>query len=270
MLTGDRRALAGRRIVITRATEQASELTAQLEAAGAQVVALPTVQFLEPDDTSPLDAAIAGLGRYDWIVFTSANAVRFFAKRCRVQSRWPLPAEVRCAVVGSATELALRAEGAQADVMPREASGVALASELGALWNREGGGRRVLVPRSDRASDETLAALAAAGATVNAVVAYRTVAPDVTDADAMQLVEHGHADALVFFSPSAFANLLALTGVEALRNVVRRAAFAAIGPTTAAAIRDAGFAVAVEASEASPGSLVAALIAHFATRAAVG
>jgi uroporphyrinogen III methyltransferase/synthase len=259
-------------VVITRAQEQTSALSAQLEAAGAEVIALPAVSFLEPHDSRELDAAIADLGGFDWLVFTSANAVRFFMSRCKLLGRWPPPPALQCAVVGAATRDALEQHGLAAALMPREASGKALAAELRGHWSSAAGagsGRRVLVPRSDRADDATLAALRAAGADVIPVVAYRTAAPNSFDARAVEMLKTGSTDAIVFFSPSAFENLSAVLGAEDLRALQKRAVFAAIGPTTSAAVREAGLTVAVEALEATAKSLIAALDAYFADKMAV-
>jgi uroporphyrinogen III methyltransferase/synthase len=264
--------LRGRRVVVTRAGQQASGLVAQLASAGAEVIVLPAVSFLDPIESHELDAAIAELGGFDWLVFTSANAVRFFVKRCRHRGRWPLPAALQCAVVGSATREALEQHAHKAALMPREASAAALAAELRAHWNNAAGagsGRRVLVPRSDRADDRTIAALQAAGADVLPVVAYRTALPDTFDLRTMELLKRGDADAIVFFSPSAFQNLAVALGADTLRAMRKHVAFAAIGPTTSAAMREAGVIVAIEPTDTNTTSLILALEAYFADRMAV-
>ena len=143
--------------------------------------------------------------------------------------------------------------------MPRESSGGALAAEMAGVL----AGKRVLVPRSNHASEEFLAALRSAGATVTAVAAYHTAMPESLDAAVLETIRRGDADAVVFFSPSAFQNFVGVLGSEALRGLCVRVAFAAIGPTTAAAIREAGVPVTVEAADASADSLAAELERHF-------
>jgi uroporphyrinogen III methyltransferase / synthase len=260
----DPRALAGRRIVITRAPEQSEELLRRLAELGAEVLTLPMVRFVEPKETGELDGAIRSLAEFDWLVFTSANAVRFFLGRCREVRVWPLPAGLRMAVVGPATRAALETEGLRAALVPREFRGDALAAELG----NEVDGRRVLLPRSDRAGDELPRVLRVAGATVTEVVAYRTAEPESLDATVLELLRRGDADALTFFSPSSFRHFAEAFGGDAARRLSARVAFAAVGPVTAAAIRDAGLPVAVEAPEATASAFVAALERHFHSRVA--
>jgi uroporphyrinogen III methyltransferase / synthase len=257
-------ALAGKRIVVTRAAEQAGELVHRLSESGARVLSVPMVRFLEPEDPSDLDRALADLGRFDWLIFTSANAVRFFTDRCRIRGCGPLPSDLRIAAVGPATLRALEAEGLDVSLMPRQSSGAALAAEFAGSSS----GKRLLVPQSDRAADELPSALRRAGAMVTAVVAYRTAGPETLDAAALAALREGEADAVTFFSPSAFHQFMRVLGDEAVCRMCAHTAFAAVGPTTAAAIREAGVPVAVEAEEATAASLVAGLARYFAERGA--
>jgi uroporphyrinogen III methyltransferase/synthase len=258
LAASDTRTLAGRRIVITRAPEQSVELAQTLRGLGAEVLSLPMVHFTGPPQSSELDAAIEALEEFDWLLFTSANAVRFFLARCRQLERWP-PATLRLAVVGPATRDALETEGLLAAVAPREFRGEALAAELAG----EVAGRRVLLPRSDQAGDELPRLLHAAGAFVTEVVAYSTEPPDSLDFAALEMLRRGDADAITFFSPSAFRHFVESFGPDALRRLTARVALAAVGPVTAAAIREAGLPVAVEAAQATTPALVEALERHF-------
>jgi uroporphyrinogen III methyltransferase/synthase len=254
----DTRALAGRRIVITRAPEQSAELAQKLRELGAEVLSLPMVRFTGPAQTAEMDGAIAALEEFDWLLLTSANAVRFFLARCRQIERWP-PPTLRLAVVGPATRDALESEGLQAAVAPRQFRGEALAAELGS----EVAGRRVLLPRSDQAGDELPRLLRAAGAFVTEVVAYSTEPPGSLDSATLEVLRRGDVDAVTFFSPSAFRHFAELFGRDALRRLTARVALAAVGPATASAIREAGLPVAVEAAEATAPALVEALDRHF-------
>ncbi len=256
-------ALAGRRVVITRAPEQNEELARELEARGARAMTLPLVRFAEPSDFRALDAAIAELESFDWLIFTSANAVRFFLGRCRKLGRWPAVSRPRLAVVGAATRSVLEGEGLRAERMPATFGGAALAAELA----RFVGGKRVLLPRSDRAGQELPAQLRAAGAAVTDVEAYRTAEPETLDSAILEAMHRGEADAIAFFSPSAFEHLArALGDGVMLRMADAGVAFAAVGPTTAAAIRAAGLPVAAEPATATSMALVDALESYFAGR----
>ncbi len=246
--------------MVTRAAAQSMELRERLEALGAEVMLLPLVRFLEPEDTSELDAAIRSLHKFDWIIFTSVNAVTFFLARCRTLGCWPSGGIQSIAAVGSATQSALEKEGLKASVVPAEFSGAGLAAELsGAV-----AGKKVLLPRSDRAGEELPGSLRSAGANVTEVVAYRTAGPEAVDGNLIAAIRRGEADAVTFFSPSAFREFEKLIGSDALAKWDSRLALAAVGPATAQAIRGAGLPVAIESDEATTASLVAALQRHFA------
>ncbi|HUK29686.1 MAG TPA: uroporphyrinogen-III synthase [Candidatus Acidoferrum sp.] len=259
--------LAGRRIVVTRAAEQSRALTVRLEELGATVIALPTIAFAEPLDNEPLDAAIAALSTFHWLLFTSANAAHFFARRCRARGAEPKSIQsgaklLFVAAVGPATSEAAAAEGFMVGHMAEEFQGVELAQELSA----EVFGKKVLLPRSDQASDDLPAALRKAGAYVTEVIAYRTVACDTASPEAVAAVRNGEIDVISFFSSSAFHSLAERVGREALR----RSQLAAIGPVTAAAIREAGLPIAIEATKATSESFVAALMDYFSVRCVPG
>ena len=237
-----------------------------MEELGAEAVSLPLVSFVEPENTAELDQAIRSRDTFDWLIFTSANAVTFFLGRCRALECWPAgPANAaknvtKIAVVGSATELALKKEGLQASLVPREFSGAGLAAEIrGAVAKKN-----VLVPRSDRASEELPALLRKAGAKVTEVIAYRTVGPGSFDHDLIASIRAGQADAVTFFSPSAFREFQNLLGADALATWDPRVVFAAVGRVTAEAIRAANLPVAVQAEESTTASLIEGLENYFA------
>jgi uroporphyrinogen-III synthase len=264
--TGAVGALIGRRIIITRAPEQAGELSRSLQEFGAEVLFLPMVMFLDPEDTEDLDRAIDSLGKFDWLVLTSANAARFFLRRCRALGCWPAAGKPQIAVVGDATRAAVEAEQLAVAIVPDKFNSVALAKALEAHVVD----KQVLLPRSDRAGDrdELPRRLRGDGADVTEVVAYRTEEPDSLDDATRDMLLRGDVDAVTFFSPSAFDNFDNALGFEAMRKASSHVAFAAVGPTTAAAIREAGLEVAVEAADATPASLVTGLGRYFASRPA--
>jgi len=253
------RTLEGRRIVVTRALEQSKGLREKLEELGAEVLILPLVRFLEPENTEGLDHAIRSLGKFDWLIFTSANAVKFFLQRCRKLGFWPSGKAMKIAAVGSATRLALESEGLQASLVPLEFSGAGLAAELSSAI----AGKSVLLPRSDRAGEELPSLLRRTGGNVTEAVAYRTVGPETPDRSLIEAIRSGHADAITFFSPSAFREFQNSVGRDTLGRLQPRVAFVAVGPVTGEAIRDAGLPTVIEADQATAASLVAALERHF-------
>ncbi|MGD0545737.1 MAG: uroporphyrinogen-III synthase [Candidatus Acidiferrales bacterium] len=254
--------LTGKRVVVTRATEQAHELAHSLEALGAEVVLLPTVSFAAVKNSKPLDAALRSLAEFDWILFTSQNAVRFFCQRLREMNlkedglQRPRP---MVAAVGTATAAAATEEGFRVDTVPKNHSGEALAQELwGAI-----GDRKILLPRSDRADDRLPKALREAGANVTEIVAYRTAAPDSLDQKILKSIRDAEVDAIVFASASAFRFLAECVGVAELAELSSRVQFAAIGPTTARALREEGMRVEIEASQSSAAGMADSIAKYY-------
>jgi uroporphyrinogen III methyltransferase/synthase len=256
------RPLEGRTIVLTRAPEQARELREQLEALGADVLLLPAVSFSAPEDTAALDAAIRALDSFDWLVLTSQNAVRFFCRRSEALGVNAAAAQakgLKIAAVGPATARAAEEFGLRADHVAARSQGAALAEELAPQVK----GKRVLLPRSDRARAELPAALRAAGAEVVDVVAYVTRKPEAAEASVATRIVGGEADVVAFASPSAFEHFAEELGMDTLKQLAEHCALAAIGPVTAEAIRAAGLRVEIEAAESTSAGLVNAIVRHF-------
>ncbi|MBT3268981.1 uroporphyrinogen-III C-methyltransferase [Candidatus Poribacteria bacterium] len=255
----DTKPLFGRRVVVTRAREQASSLVSLLTDAGADVIEFPTIRTEPSGDTSSLDDAIAALPETDRVVFTSANSVRYLWERVdalELDSR--ALAGVSVAAIGPATQAALLNRGVRPDFVAERSRSEGVVEDIGDV-----DGQRVLVPRADLARAELVDGLRAGGAVVTAVTAYSTV-PDVGDAtQVVDLLTDGDIDAVTFTSGSTVQNFLAaLPGNEA-RNALEHVCVAAIGPVTAARARDLGLNVTVEAPSAAVESLSEALIRHF-------
>jgi uroporphyrinogen-III synthase len=257
--------LDGKRIVVTRAIEQARDLKQRLEKLGAVVLLLPAVSFSQPVDTKELDRAIRSLDAFDWILFTSANAARFFARRCRQLEVSPGESQkIPCAAVGPATASAAASEGFLIDFVAQEFLGVALAREMCEAIS----GKRVLLPRSDRAGPDLPDALKNVGAEVTEVTTYHTGGIGDAEPGVLNAVREARVDVISFFSPSAVENLRGELGAETLSRLSAQVALAAVGPVTAAALRYASLPVAIEAAEATAESMVAAIQNYFSARAA--
>ena len=251
--------LAGKRVVVTRAAEQAGDLVRALEENGAEVLLVPSVTFAEVEDKQPLDAAILSLFRFDWLLLTSQNAVRFFAARCRergIDLSVLAGAPPSVAAVGPATAEAARQQGLVVKFVASRNTGEGLAEELREYVL----GKKVLLPRSDRAAADLPAALSRAGAQLTDVVAYRTLAVHDAAAKELEQIRQGAADVITFASPSAFHSFAEQIGADVLRQLAGRTALAAIGPVTARAIQQAGFVAEIVAEDSSAAGLVAAII----------
>lgn len=263
-------ALKGRRIVVTRAPEQAEDFVRALEAYGAETLLLPTIAFADAEDTVPLDRAVSDLEKFDWVIFTSRNAVKFLVSRFRPLQ---IPSErvshllltPNVAVIGPATSDEAWSVGFIPEYEAEESSGESLTSELGERLR----GRRVLLPRSDQADSKLSEALRAAGAEVTEVVAYRNVAPPL-DSKVLHAIREATVDVITFFSPSAYRQLIDEIGVETLRRQSGKILIASIGPTTSNAITQDGLQVAIEASTTSAEGLSEAIAEYFRERARLG
>nr|AHZ45638.1 uroporphyrin-III C-methyltransferase [uncultured bacterium] len=239
--------LAGRRILITRAAEQAGDMARALAALGARTEEIATIRIEPASDMSPLERALALLPRDGWLALTSVNGVEAIA--AHLGQAWPA---ARLAAVGPATAAALaRAAGREVALVPARHDAVALAGAL-----IEVGGGSVVLPRGDRATPELPAALRAAGWEVGDVVVYHSRERAIDGVALARRLEAGELDWVTFASPSAVHGLLAALPAPAL---LGRARLASIGPRTSAAIRAAGLEVAIEAAQATVPGLVAAL-----------
>ena len=247
----ERLPLFGKRIVVTRATEQAGTLAARLSSLGAGVIELPTIEIRPPADPAPLDRAISELHTYDWLIFTSANGVRFFTEALDRSPRDLRALKARVCAIGPATGQAVEALHLKVDVIGKEYVAEGL---LDALSAHALAGARILLPRAAVARDLVPVELASRGARVDVVEAYRTVAPEGLAARIAEVFAHP-LDCIAFTSSSTVQNLVATGGSE----ILRRVAVASIGPITSRTAGDLGVQVAVEANPYTVESLVAAI-----------
>lgn len=254
--------LRGRRIVVTRARAQARALTSLLQAEGAKVLEFPVIEVVPPESWEALDAAVRRLGDYGWVIFTSANGVRFFWERleaagCDGRSL----GGARVVAIGPATAEALRARGIEPDRIPTayQAEGI-----LAALADEPLDGVGILIPRAAAARDVLPAELRKRGARVDVVPAYRTV-PARREAQALRdLLERRGVDAVTFTSSSTVTNFCRALGETAVPPLLEGVAIACIGPITAGTAREHGLTPHVVCTEYTIPALVSALTAHFA------
>lgn len=219
--------LARRRVLVTRAEERGGPLTSLLRARGATVIHWPGFRIVTRKSRELREAA-ASLQRYDWLVFTSGNAVQAFAA-CEAVP----PRSLRIAAVGASTAAAVHELGWRVHLQPQRANGDALAR---ALIRRGISGRRLLIPCSERASPELAQALRRAGAQVDAICAYR-LAPVRRP---RSLTAAPPLDAVTFTSPSTIEGLETQLGTGRLQTLLARAPAIVIGTTTARALAARG------------------------------
>lgn len=261
-ISGDPRSgLAGRTIIVTRTREQAAGLIRALESRGANVLAMPTIRLVEPADWAPADAALSALDSYDWVVFTSANALDRFLARAEEhglgsEALKAALAARKVAAVGPATARRCDAEGVRVDFIPDEAVAEGLVDGFEAMGLAAG--TRVLLPRALEAREILPDTLRARGATVDVVPVYRTVSA-LPDADAIDRIARGEADAVTFTSPSTARGFFGMLESTPAEENARRLRIASIGPVTSDAVRALGLDVCAEAGEHTSEGLVSAL-----------
>ncbi|HTF34766.1 MAG TPA: uroporphyrinogen-III C-methyltransferase [Myxococcota bacterium] len=252
----ERLPLADRRVLVTRSEAQAGALVAALRRAGAEPVLAPMIQVVPLKDTPELNAATSRLSDYDVLLFTSANAVRCFVEAASGgKTLGSLRARVVC--VGPATARAARELGLSVHLVPAQrfdAEGLLEAIRVAIPL----AGQRVLLPRAAAAREILPEGLRRAGAAVDVVAVYRTEPAPADTALLCSRLVRGEIDALTFTSPSTVRHFLACLD-EAARTAARRCVVAALGPVTAAALREAGLAPDVVAERAEAGALVDAL-----------
>jgi uroporphyrinogen-III synthase len=261
------RGLEGKHVVVTRAAEQCEPLVRALRALGAEPLLLPMVAFAPPDDISLLHQAIRELPSYDWVFLTSQNALRALCERCDLLKMNLREAfgEVRVAAVGPTTAEAAENEGLRVSYVAAKHQGTALAEELATQVR----GKRVLLPRSDRANPGLVEKLKQCGADVVQVCAYKTVRPERDDAEAAATIAKGRTDAVLFFSPSAVHHLQELLGHREFAALSRRGIFAAIGPVTEHALHKMKVERVLLARDTSVSAVIEALTDYF-THAGAG
>lgn len=246
--------LSGRTVLVTRAPEQAGDLIRMLQEAGAEAVALPTVAFFPPVDPRPLDKAIAEIGRYAWVVFTSSNAVHAFFERVPEPVAERL-AGVRIAAVGPKTAEALAQWGLEAGLVAAKGNAASLSDGLSRVCRP---GERVLYPRAERVSDDLAGKLQARGIQVEDPIAYRTVPPAGGAFEVAGRLKDGDIHWITAMSGSALRHLHAMLPEP---EWIRNARIVTIGPKTSLEAKALGLAVAAEATEPSAAGLVAAIVA---------
>ncbi len=242
--------LFGKRIVVTRAREQASELKRLLEESGANVVQFPTIEIAAPQSWDSLDRAVSE--RWDWLIFTSVNGVEAFFGRMARDAR--ALAGTKIAAVGEPTSASLRRHGVIPDLVPEKFQSVALLPHLPGEMH----GVRVAVVRAQEGRDEVLAELRRRGADVHLAIAYCTV-PVTANAGELHDV-----DVVTFASASTVDHFFAAVPDATSLN---GALLASIGPTTSEAIRRHGRGPDVEAANATIQALHDAVVQAVYSRA---
>jgi uroporphyrinogen III methyltransferase/synthase len=261
----EQRPLFGKRVLMTRAKEQAGELAARLAGYGAEPIEAPTITIVPPPDWAPVDQAISEIGTYHWIIFTSVNGVHRFMTRLLARgldSRCLAGRQLCC--IGPRTAQELEKFGVRADVVPAEyqAEGV-----LAILNRQDLKNSRILIPRAEVARELLPDELRAAGAHVDVVAVYRTLTAGQDSGEWRQELMNRRIHVVTFTSSSTVRNFVTmLGGAEAVKPLLQSVMIACIGPITAKTAEEYGLTVSIMPGENTIPALVDAIAHHYGSR----
>ena len=258
------RPLFGKRVVVTRTRDQASELVAKLEEHGAECLEYSTIHIEPVDDYQLLDQALQTMHTYDWVLFTSLNAIIYFFKRLDelgLDSR--ILASCAVGAVGRATAEALLSHGIRADLIPEKFTGQDLAKALIAAGVQ---GKNILLPRALKAMETLPEMLGDAGAAVTVAPVYQNRPPSGPKEELRQELAQGEIDLLTFTSSSTVTNFLTMVDAgdaTELKNLLQNVKIAAIGPITSETARNSGLHVDIQPEKYTISNMVQAIVKHY-------
>jgi uroporphyrinogen-III synthase len=263
MKPNEKHPLSGTRILVGRARHQAGSLSASLRSLGASVIEIPFIEIRNPQSYQPLDHALKNIANYDWLILTSANGVEAMWERVRklriTRSKFK---HLQIAAIGPATKNAIVKHGLKVKMVPEEYVAESVVKGLRDKVN----GKRVALIRAKVARDVIPEELRAAGAQVDVIEAYETVAPEKSRARLRVLMRNAvrRPHIVTFTSSSSARNFAELMGKFKVgdRNtgLLKHVQFASIGPVTSATLRELQMPVDIEAREFTMGGLIRAIV----------
>lgn len=259
----NRKPLAGKTIVITRAQHQAAEFSQRLADLGAQVIEFPTIEIVPPDSWEPLDKAIDNLYTYDWIIFTSANGVRSFVGRLHERGKGVDELKgIRFCAIGPRTAGEMTGSNLEVHLVPSEYRAEAIVESL---KKERLVGKRILLARAQRAREILPRELKSQGAQVDVVPVYQTLRGKGDTAQFVRLLEERRIDAIAFTSPSTVSNFLEIfcSNKDELMRGLAHVAIAVIGPITRKRAIELGLPVHISPDEYTIPALTQAMAEYF-------
>lgn len=261
----EKRPFFGRRIVVTRTSQQAGELSRKIESLGGEAYEFPVIETVAPEDLEPLDRALQTLSSYDWVIFTSVNAVAFFFQRMQKLKLDIRTMRARIAVVGTKTQETLDRYGIQAEFTPSEFNGDVLAQELATLLQMGNEKQTILFPRADIARTVILDTLRREGHIVDEVDVYQTRPLQSGARELFEQLQAGRIHVITFSSSSTVTHFVSAMNGHNWRDYMDQVEIACIGPITAQTARDLGLTPTIIASHSTIDGLMNQMIVHFST-----
>ena len=255
------RPLFGKKIVVTRARAQASDFVSRLTELGADCIEIPTIRIVPPGDNSELENQVTRLDKYDWIVFTSVNGVKYFFKTLfKMNLDVRALGRLKCACIGPVTKLELLKYGIVCDVLPKT---YRAESVVEAFKDLEIKGKKVLLPRAREARTILPRKLHEMGAEVNEVTTYVTELAYDKKKLLIDLLEKREIDLVTFTSSSTVKNFKSLLPSDGVETFLSQILTASIGPITSDTITSEGMTTHIEAETYTIDGLIDAIVNHF-------
>jgi uroporphyrinogen III methyltransferase/synthase len=253
----------GKRIVVTRARAQASDLVLTLSDLGAECVECPTIDVVEPDSWQPMDDAIDSINKYQWLIFTSVNGVQFFFNRLFGRGMdVRVLGHLKTAAIGPSTAKRLLDFGITTDILPETYQAE---SVVKAFTDVPVQGRKVLLPRAKEARAVLPEELRRMGAQVDEIVAYQTLQATEGQSDLLDALRHRNIDMVTFTSSSTVRNFKALLPEQEVQDLTGGVTVACIGPITADTAKSLGFRTDLVADEFTIDGLTTAITRYYST-----
>ena len=226
----DKKPLFGKRVIVTRSREQASDFSVLLEKHGAEPIEFPTIETVPPRDWKELDAAIKNLSKYDWAIFTSVNGVQYFIERLKKQGKDIRELKgIKICAIGPATAKSIEDLGIKVDLVPKEYRAEAIIDGLG---KNKIEGKRFLLPRALKAREVLPEEIKRLGGKVDVVSAYRTIKPKEKTEEMRKMFEEKRIDVVTFTSSSTVENFVSMFKKGEVSSLLNGAKVACIGPIT--------------------------------------
>lgn len=255
--------LFGRKIIVTRAREQASDFAELLYLNGAEPIEFPTIQVIPPDSWDELDNAVDEIRGFEWIIFTSVNGVRFFFERLNRKGDLRLLHGIKICAIGPQTASEIRRYGLVPDLIPKEYRAEAIIEEMG---KEDIAGKRMLLPRAEIAREILPQELSRMGARIKVVTAYKTIKPEEDLERVRGLLKNKEISVITFTSSSTVRNFLEMFNEGEVMGLIDGTAVACIGPITAKTAEDLGISTDIMPSKYTMPELTEAIVEYFSKR----
>ena len=255
--------LFGKKIVVTRAREQASDFLAGLRELGANCIEFPTIEIIPPDDWAPLDKSIEEIGEYSWLLFTSVNGVKYFFNRLYGMGKDARALkDIKVSAIGPKTAEAVKEYGIIPDLVPSEYRAEAVVE---AFRGKKTEGMKILLPRASKAREILPEELKKMGAQIDVVDAYRTIMPNKKAETVIKMLEAGEIDMITFTSSSTVINFMGIFGDRAdqVKTWLKDVDIASIGPITSETARKLGLNITIEPADYTIEALKDIILKHY-------